>query len=403
MSRRCLIAVVALSGLALLPAVASSGSWSKGQLEVAGRGFPESPAYPGQRSHNGSLQAQAEYYAARGRHSFVVTPRARLDSADPERNLLDLQEAYWHFLGEGWEIKTGFDLVFWGVVESWHLVDIINQVDLVGSPDREEKLGQPMVQLSWSGGWGLLDLFLLTGFREQPFPGREGRLRPAQVVNEDASEFQSDAGRNRLDQAIRYRHHWGPVDIGVAYFHGINRDPFLIPELDRGRTVLEPYYETIRQVSLDAQLTLDAWLWKLEVLHREDSLDRLGQREDYWASVIGLEYTFFDAWRSGSDVGLLLEYLWDERGVRSRNAFEDDVFLAGRLALNDLADTTILVGAVSDLDRDALTWRVEAATRFSESWSGRLDVTGFAVSDPEDPNYELRHDSYLEVALSFWF
>ncbi|MDD7885073.1 hypothetical protein [Flavivirga sp. 57AJ16] len=35
------------------------------------------------------------------------------------------------------------------MTESNHLVDIINQTDAVETFDGEEKLGQPMVQLSW--------------------------------------------------------------------------------------------------------------------------------------------------------------------------------------------------------------------------------------------------------------
>lgn len=66
---------------------------------------------------------------------------------------------------------------FWGVAEARHLVDIINQTDEVENFDREDKLGQPMINLALINNWGTLDFFLLTGFRDRTFPGREGRLR----------------------------------------------------------------------------------------------------------------------------------------------------------------------------------------------------------------------------------
>jgi len=45
-------------------------------------------------------------------------------------------------------LLVGINSVFWRVVESNHLVDILNQTDLIEDIDGEEKLGQPMISLS---------------------------------------------------------------------------------------------------------------------------------------------------------------------------------------------------------------------------------------------------------------
>jgi len=94
----------------------------------------------------------------RGRH---LEPAARRQSADRESGVL----------------RLGVDRVFWGVVESRSLVDIVNQTDLVEHPDEKTKLGQPMAHVTWSGDWGALEVFGLTGHRPRTFPGRHGRLR----------------------------------------------------------------------------------------------------------------------------------------------------------------------------------------------------------------------------------
>ena len=72
---------------------------------------------------------------------------------------------------------VGINSVFWRVVESNHLVDILNQTDLIEDIDGEEKLGQPMISLSTQQDWGGLSLFVLPWFRERTFPSEEGRLR----------------------------------------------------------------------------------------------------------------------------------------------------------------------------------------------------------------------------------
>ena len=86
------------------------------------------------------------------------------------------------------------DRVFWGVTESQHLVDIINQTDLVEHPNKESKLGQPMAHLTFSAEWGILEFFALTYHRARTYPGRHGRLRSAIPIDEEHVSYESAAG-----------------------------------------------------------------------------------------------------------------------------------------------------------------------------------------------------------------
>ncbi|MDA7657788.1 hypothetical protein N8737_03705, partial [Verrucomicrobia bacterium] len=104
-----------------------------------------------------------------------MTPFGRYDGADSERSHVDLREFHIQRIADQWEWRVGVSKVFWGVTESQHLVDVINQTDLVENVDGEDKLGQPMVNLSWiSDQAGVIDLFYLPYFRERTFPGRGG-------------------------------------------------------------------------------------------------------------------------------------------------------------------------------------------------------------------------------------
>ena len=140
--------------------------------------------FAGQDRFEGSLSAGFEWLREwdDGRQAITLVPFFRYDSADDRRTHGDLREAFWSRIGDDWELHVGARRVFWGVTEFRHLVDIVNQTDLVENIDGEDKLGQPMVQLSLVRDFGLLDLYLLTGFRERTFPGSDGRLRPALPV-----------------------------------------------------------------------------------------------------------------------------------------------------------------------------------------------------------------------------
>ena len=95
---------------------------------------------------------------SRYRRSFATITRT------PRRTHADLREAYFLLFGEigdgEWELRVGIDQVFWGVTESQHLVDIINQIDLVEHPNGETKLGQPMVNITYSSDWGIVEFFV---------------------------------------------------------------------------------------------------------------------------------------------------------------------------------------------------------------------------------------------------
>src|SRR5690606_20303638 len=218
----------------------------------------------GQDRFQPSVSLQLEYHRAwdHNRQSITVTPFVRLDEDDDERTHADLRELFWTRVGDDWELHVGARQLFWGVTEFHHLVDIVNQTDLVENIDGEDKLGQPMVQLSLLRRWGTVDLIAMSGFRERTFPGPDGRLRTPVEVDTDRSRYVSGAGRGRVDGAIRWSHYVGPLSFGIYHFSGTGRDPQFALDTSGGVPVLIPEYHVIDQTGLDAQLLIGDWAWK---------------------------------------------------------------------------------------------------------------------------------------------
>ena len=264
-----------------------------GSLDVDGRWYPQTGAHPEQRAHASGFAVEPKLHLESGGNwSFTIAPFFRYDGADSRRTRADLREAYLLMLGEAgegeWELRLGVDRVFWGVTESQHLVDIINQTDLVEHPNKESKLGQPMAHLTWSAEWGILEFFALTYHRARTYTGPHGRLRSSIPIDDEHVSYESAAGEWRVDLAARYSHSFGPFDIGLSVFDGTSREPFVTPHIDeRGAVSLRQHYEPILQFSVDAQLTIEAWLLKLEALHRAGARNLLGMEEDFAAFVVG--------------------------------------------------------------------------------------------------------------------
>lgn len=373
-----------------------------GFIAVENSIFFQEPAFEGQDSDwvNASLVVQPEYYRNwEDKHiSLTFTPFYRLDSIDRERTHADVRELFLQTYTDNWELSLGVREVFWGVTESQHLVDIINQTDLIENVDGEDKLGQPMVNLSLFWDWGTLDFFAMPYFRERTFPGKEGRYRKSLVVDSKQATFDSSDEEKNLDWAVRWSHVIGNFDVGVSHFSGTSRDPRVSVGTDgSGNPILIPHYDLIDQTGLDLQYTKGSWLWKLEALHRS------GQEEPYNAAVGGFEYTFFNVWQKGFDSGLLAEYNYDDRGKDGLTSYDNDLFLGTRLAFNDTQDTKFLVGIIKDMDFSSSILFFEGSRRLTDNWTVEAESRLYNDIEEGDSLRDIRKDDYVRVELRYYF
>ncbi len=374
-----------------------------GNISSELRYFPDSPVSFGSskfdRGSSLSFSFAPEIYHewSRGERAIIFSPFLRWDESDSERTHRDIRELNMLIVQGDWEWRFGLGRVFWGVAESQHLVDIINQTDSIENIDGEDKLGQPMIQASWSQDWGVLDLFVLPGFRERTFAGERGRLRAPLVVDTDNPVYESKDEDRHIDYAVRWSHSLGVWDVGLSNFYGTSRTP----ELRQRGYRLIPHYNLINQTGLDLQATLDEWILKLESIYRIDQ--RKSGDKNYAALVGGFEYTFVGAFETDADVGWLVEYHYDDRKKDATTPFQNDLFTAVRVALNDAQSSELLAGAFIDLDRGGYSLRFEANRRIGDRWKLTLEYQGFNNIDPDDVLYAQRQEDYLQAELSWFF
>ena len=335
----------------------------------------------------------------RSKHTVTLNPYVRVDQHDKERTHWDIRQASWIGAFGNWEVRAGFDKVFWGVTESAHLVDIINQDDAVEDTDGEDKLGQPLVSVSYWSEWGTLTGFIMPYFRERTFPGADGRPRGPVEIDTDNPIFTFGDNNWHPDWAVRYNHTFSVMDVALSYFNGVGREPSFVPGLgDEGQPVLRPKYDKIKQVGLELQATLGSWLLKFEGITVDGP-----EKDRHWAFASGFEYTLYQVFGTGADIGIIAEYLYDSRGEAGPSAAEDDLFIGLRWEGNDTNTTRILAGSIFDLDSSAKLLFVEASRRIGDRWRVTLDAR-FAVSvPPGDPLFFFRRDDFIQLRIARFF
>jgi hypothetical protein len=368
-------------------------------LEVEGeyRFFFEKGAFEGQERHFPSIAVRPDYSISwnKGYDEFNIVGFARWDR-DNQRSHVDLREMYYQRARGNWELAIGLKKIYWGVTESNHLVDIINQTDQVESFDGEQKLGQPMAQFSYiTDATGTVDFFYLPYHRKRVFGGEEGRFRFAQVIDGDLVGYESKSEEWHPSFAVRWSHYIGDLDIGLSQFYGTGREPLFLFNADNTITA---FYPEIYQAGLDLQYTKNAFLWKLEAIYR------YAEAQDFFAFAAGVEYTFGNVNGKGLDIGVLVEYSFDSRDELSISALQNDIFYGSRFALNDANDSALLIGGITDFSNGSTILSIEGSRRIGASNKVSLESRFFAkISNKELLLSNFKEDSFLKATWSYFF
>lgn len=354
--------------------------------------------------------------------SLTINPFFRIDQHDDQRTHADLHELIISTTGDNWEFNGGLGQVFWGVTESRHLVDVINQSDGVEGLDGEDKLGQLMLNLKWFHDFGDFEIYLLPHFRERTFSGEDGRPYLGIIVDTDNVQYESSDRQKNLDTALRWTRSFDYWDVGLHYFNGTARNPALLPQ---NNFTLAPRYQQIQQIGIDAQALYGDLSIKTEFLHK-----RGNEIEDHVEAVNGIEYTLVGVlsplqekeilaaeWCQAEpvnfiksflcndrlDLGIVIEHLWDERGTTAAHPFQNDLLAGFRFAFNDESSSDALFGIIQDLDGGATTFSFEASTRVFESYRLSFETRLFANTAEDTALRPFKDESFVRVDLSYFF
>lgn len=393
-----------------------------GNIELELRQFPERGPLLTMEQDFLALAGELELglYSRDNAHAIIVKPFGRYDRHDHERSHADLREAKYRYVNKAFELTIGADKEFWGVTEFVHLVDIVNQTDNVEGTDGEAKLGQLMVKASYASPYGTFTAYALPHFRLRQFADPEtGRPNYGFTVDDETVHFESGEtsgdARRVDDYALRYKHSIGAIDIGLSYFDGTAREPQLLlatPPSAGSLPQMQAFYAYREQAGLDVQATLGPWLLKLEALQAtqnyfQGAFPTLASPFEEMTTnraTGGIEYSFYNIFNSGTDIGLVAEYMWDERELAAPHPFGNDVGIGLRWTANDVQSTAVLIGTIVDLDSEASVISLEAERRIGSNFKAIIEAR-FQNEIGEDDSFAAANEDegHFRLRLSYYF
>ena len=363
-----------------------------GEVSFENRSFSEQGLFDQQKNHYSFTLSPEFYFESEDQNtSFTFKTKIRKDSLDNERNLFDIQELSLIKVKNSYETRIGIRRDFWGVTETVHRVDIINQTDQVESFDGEDKLGQPMINFSLERDWGVLDIYALIGFRERTFAGEKGRLRAPFLIDTNSAIYESSAKNLRTDFAFRWSQSYRNLEIALSHFSGTSREPKFINKTASSKT---PYYGIIDQTGLEALYIMGSLALKLEAISRS------GQGDRFSAATVGFEYTQVGILSSRLDLGWILELNYDDRYEESPLA------LGTRLTFNDMYDSQILSGVMRNEETGETNVFVEASKRIGNCC--RMSFESIYFNGGNDSNKmqkmfeHLKQDDFVRLEFIYY-
>lgn len=307
-------------------------------------------------------------------------------------------DLYLDFFSRWFELRAGYQILSWKVVESLSQADVLNQADREEDFLDPPKVGEVAARARFilpTSAQNVLELYWLPWFIPSPLPGPASRYyfftdRSINLLR-DKEDFTYGSGDERLrpQWAARWQSQISAFDVSCYFFHGYRRFPLFRPAGtpdSAGTRTLTHFYPPLYQGGFTFQGALGNWLWKGETAYTRYEQDLFGQSgaavDPFLAYTAGFEYTFYSPFLQNQDLGAILELVGDtdvdkdEEDLEGFRPFHTYAFFGLRYAFNNTGDRSFLAGAFLDYVKIDRIYRFEYAERFFERWSAKVELSG---------------------------
>ncbi|MBF0433003.1 MAG: hypothetical protein HQK83_17095 [Fibrobacteria bacterium] len=347
------------------------------------------------------------YYSPKFTIDFVNTDRSRLLLAD---------QMYIDYLGGLFEIRGGYQIFDWSMVESFSQIDFINQRDYEYDILRPQKFGELALRTRMVFSLEqehYLELMYLPEFTEAPLPqmGNNYELYPQTLVNDGVEGVYSVKNIEKqmfedstMEQwhpqgAIRYHINLEQVfESSLFYFNGYDRYPTLF------RRYREQYYyhwyNLVQKMGGSARLTLQNISLKGEFVYTTyqsdmprtlQSIPRISldpeKIDPYYAYTAGVDYHFSNPRKDDAVSKVTVEALIDsdaEKGpyeTEGFRPFKSHIYLGYLYRAKAKEERTLKPGVFINYKDKGTIYRVEYNEWLFDDVLVRLVFDGFFVSD----------------------
>ena len=158
--------------------------------------------------------------------------------------------------------------------------------------------------------------------------------------------------------------------------------------------IRDSHYPILSQTGVDIQATKGPWLCKLESVSAKDGSER------YLSAAGGIEYTYYGIRNTQSDLGVIIEYAFDDR---NDNPFNNEGIIGLRWSVNDIKSSSLLAGYLFDMRGNSNRFQTEFEKRITEDLKLFLDLSLNGSIDETDFMHQFKEDSQITIKIPKYF
>jgi hypothetical protein len=289
------------------------------------------------------------------------------DSQDIDRRYMNIEELYYKYSADYYDISIGKSVKFWGALELYNVTDIFNEKNILDDiTDKDKKLGA--LNITYSKFFDSDDelTFIAKLYNQkQEFVYQKSPLYT--LPRTYNKEFESEGSKDRPTYYIKYsgsRDDMFKRDFSIVVMSGY--DSYRDMVLRDGE--LRHYLYKANKFLTYHTLVKDSTMYKVEFAYTD--VKEYTKIDDYKEYGLGIEHTLYGIWGE-RDLGVMAEYYKNSIN-RSDIVYQDDLFYGVRLTFNDKDDSDIVAGVIRDFDSNKDGYSIEYNSRIKDRFKTKL-------------------------------
>lgn len=339
------------------------------------------------------LRTNLELKAQLQNHSFALSLKSIIDKDDSKRRYTNINELYYKYASENYDLKIGRQIQFWGALEFYNHTDILNTKDWLDNPnDNDAKLGFNGIDYTYYFDDSEISAIIKIGEQKQKIksPSSINSIYPTPY----SANIESKRDIYTPSLYLRYTSSYDQLDYTIGYIHGYDSQRYLS---NIAGTFHQNIYKSDKLIAIATLISGDM-IYKSELAY---TLSRDTQISNYAQASFGTEYTLYGIY-ANTDLGLLAEYYNYSNQKQAKifgNIFDNDIVIGLRYSLNDSASSSLLAGYMIDLNDQENIFSLTYDTRYADKYKLNLK---YQYNSPKR-NSIMKDLQLFEIEFGYYF
>lgn len=340
------------------------------------------------------LKYEGESYSINSTFEYLYS------SEYSKKRYLDINELYLNYEFSNSNLYFGKQIKYWGELESYNIADIFNKKRYLADPfDKSKKIGSYTLNDTFYFDDSSLELGVKFYEEDIDYPNSNAPYYPFSLNYSD--DLQTTHSKYTPSIYLKYGFTSEILESENKLIFWYGYDSKRVIVLDN-QSLKQKAYISSKLIYLSNFIYGD-YIFKIESVISDVKSDLVS---DYAQVAFGVEKSLYDI--KGSDLAFYLEYYKykyfndKQKNIDISEVYDDDIFIAVKINLNDVDSTQIKAGTLLDKNSSERVLKVELSSRLIDSVVLNGEVLKIVAKD-DSPLSPFGNTTRVSFGLTYSF